>query len=83
MNLEQIKEKIYDYLMEKYALDGDPDFNTDVNLFDYGYLDSMGATEVIMWLEETYEIEITQKDIILYPMDTISEIAEVVYGKVN
>ena len=83
MNLEQIKEKIYDYLLEKYALDGDPDFNTDVNLFDYGYLDSMGATEVIMWLEETYEIEITQKDIILYPMDTISEIAEVVYGKVN
>ena len=43
----------------------------------------MGATEVIMWLEETYQIEITQKDILLYPMDSVDEIAEVVYGKVS
>jgi D-alanine--poly(phosphoribitol) ligase subunit 2 len=69
--------------MEKYGLDGDPDYTMDVNLFDYGFLDSMGATEVIMWLEETYNIEISQKDIILYPMDTIEEIADVVFGKVS
>ena len=69
--------------MEKYGLEGDPDYTMDVNLFDYGFLDSMGATEVIMWLEETYNIEISQKDIILYPMDTIEEIADVVFGKVS
>lgn len=83
MTLEQIKENLYNYIMEKYELDGDPDYTTDVNLFDYGFLDSMGATEVIMWLEETYHIEITQKDIVLYPMDSVDEIAEVVFGKVN
>ena len=83
MPLEQIKENLYNHIMEKYGLEGDLDYTTDVNLFDYGFLDSMGATEVIMWLEETYNIEISQKDIILYPMDTIEEIAEVVYGKVS
>lgn len=83
MTLEQIKENLYNHIMEKYGLEGDLDYTTDVNLFDYGFLDSMGATEVIMWLEETYNIEISQKDIILYPMDTIEEIAEVVYGKVS
>lgn len=83
MTLEQIKENLYNYIMEKYELEGDPDYTTDVNLFDYGFLDSMGATEVIMWLEETYQIEITQKDILLYPMDSVDEIAEVVYGKVS
>ena len=83
MSFEQIKEKMYTHIMEKYGLDGEPDYTADVNLFDYGFLDSMGATEVIMWLEETYNIEISQKDIILYPMDTIEEIAEVVFGKVS
>ena len=33
-------------------------------------------------LEETYNIEITQKDITLYPMNTIDEIAEVVESKI-
>lgn len=83
MTLESIKENLYNYIMEKYDLEGDPDYTTDVNLFDFGFLDSMGATEVIMWLEETYNIEISQKDIILYPMDSVDEIAEVVYGKVS
>lgn len=83
MTLEMIKENLYNYIMEKYELEGDPDYTTDVNLFDYGFLDSMGATEVIMWLEETYNIEISQKDIILYPMDSVDEIAEVVFGKVS
>jgi len=83
MTLDTIKDELYRYIMEKYALDGDPDYTTDVNLFDYGFLDSMGATEVIMWLEETYGIEISQKDIILNPMNSVDEIAEVVFGKVN
>lgn len=83
MTLEAIKENLFNYILERYDLEGDPDYTTDVNLFDYGFLDSVGATEVILWLEETYNIEISQKDIILYPMDTIDEIADVVFKKVN
>lgn len=83
MTLELIKENLYNYILETYGLEGDPDYTMDVNLFDYGFLDSMGATEVIMWLEQQYNIEITQKDIILCSMDTIEQIAEVVFGKVS
>lgn len=83
MTLEMIKENLYNYILEQYDLQGDPDYTTDVNLFDFGFLDSMGATEVIIWLEETYNIEISQKDIILYPMNSVDEIAEVVFGKVG
>lgn len=83
MTLEMIKENLFNHIMEQYDLQGDPDYTTDVNLFDFGFLDSMGATEVIIWLEEEYSIEISQKDIILYPMNSIDEIAEVVFGKVG
>ena len=83
MQMQEIMDTIYDYVRETYDLADDPDYTTDVNLFDYGYLDSLGATDLISWLEEKYNIEITQKDIVLYPMNTIEEIAEVVYGKVQ
>jgi len=83
MTLQDIQNEIFSYIEERYELAGDPDYTIDVNLFDYGFLDSVGATEVIMWLEEHYNIEITQKDIVLHSMNTVEEIAEVVMGKVS
>lgn len=83
MTLQEITETIFNYIRDTYELEDDPDYTTDVNLFDYGYLDSLQATEVIVWLEENYNVEITQRDIILYSMDTVEEIAQVIYDKVN
>ena len=34
-------------------------------------------------MEETFHIQITQKDITLYPMNTIDEITEVVENKLK
>lgn len=83
MSFEEIRSDLLEHIRKEYDLEDDPDLTTDVNLFDFGFLDSMCATEVIAWLEEKYSIEITQKDIVLYPMNSIDEIAEVVSGKVN
>ena len=46
-----------------------------------GFMDSMGAVETVMFAEETFGVEISQKDITLYPMNTVNEIAEVVGRK--
>ena len=35
---------------------------TDVNLFDYGFVDSL-APEIVFFIEENFGIEITQKKI--------------------
>lgn len=72
-----------EFINEHFDIGDDPDYTTEVDLFEYGFLDSMGAMEVIAFLEEEYSIEITQRDIVLYPMNTIAEIAEVVAFKLN
>ena len=54
-----------------------------MHLFNEGFVDSFGAVEIIHFIEQTYNIEITQKDITLYPMNTIEEIAEVVENKLS
>jgi D-alanine--poly(phosphoribitol) ligase subunit 2 len=61
----------------------DDEFDADVHLFDYGYVDSLDATKIVVHLETNYGIEITQRDLILYPMNTINELAKVVKSKIE
>ena len=77
-----VKEILRGYILEHFEIDADdPDFSDDVHLFDYGFVDSLGATEIVMFLEDTFRIKITQADITLYPMNTVNEISEVVESK--
>ena len=77
-----VTETISEFIREKFDIGDDPDFTNDVHLFNDGFVDSFGAVEIIHYVEETYGIEITQRDITLYPMNTVSEIAEVVESKI-
>lgn len=82
--LEEIKDTLRTYIMEQFDVEvDDPDFSDDVHLFDNGFVDSLGATEIVLFLEDTYDVEITQRDITLYAMNTINEIAGVIYRKVE
>ena len=78
-----IAQEIHDYIVEKFRIEIDEDFNNDVNLFDYGYVDSLDAMTILSDLEKNYKIEITQRDLMLYPMTTINEIAEAVESKLG
>ncbi len=75
-------ETLTEFIREKFSIGDDPDFTTDAHLFNEGFVDSFGAVEIIHFVEEHYEIEITQRDITLFPMNTIEEIAEVVESKI-
>ena len=76
-----VLEKLEEFVKEHFEIGDDPDFGLDVNLFDEGFVDSLGATEIVYFVEETFGLKITQKDIILYPMNTVREIAQVVENK--
>ena len=78
-----IQKTIFDYIVNTFNIEVDEDFNEDVNLFDYGYVDSMDAMTIISDLEKNFGIEITQRDLMLYPMNTISELAAVVKSKLG
>lgn len=77
------KEILRNYIIEEFGIEDDPDFTDDAHLFDMGFLDSLGATQVIVFIEEKFDIEITQKDLILHPMNTVNEIALVIESKLD
>lgn len=80
--MNDIREELSRYIKEEFEIaEDDQDFTMDVNLFDYGYVDSLDAANIISFVEGTYNIEVTQKDLMLNSMNTINEIAEFVEKK--
>ncbi len=82
--MEEIKEKLRAFIQEKFEIDDDPDFTDDVHLFNEGFVDSFGAVEIIhFYRTDIQHRNHNKKDITLYPMNTIEEIAEVVENKLS
>ena len=80
--MDEIMKQLDTYIRETCEVaEDDPDYSVDVNLFDAGFLDSVGATEAILYVEQTFGVEITQRDITLHPMNTVREIAAVAAEK--
>jgi methoxymalonate biosynthesis acyl carrier protein len=59
----------------------DPDFDPDVHLFDYGYVDSFGAQELIAFVETSFHIKIEDDDLIKYPLNTLNEITRFIINR--
>ena len=76
-----VKNDLREWIRDHFAIGDDPDYTDAADIFDLGFVDSFGAVEIIAHIEETYKIEITQRDIIVHGMKTLDEIADVVDGK--
>ena len=81
MKLQEIIDILYQHIREEFDIGDDPEYTPEVNLFDAGFIDSMEATEILSYVEERFQVEITQKDLVLYPMNSVAEIASVLAEK--
>lgn len=79
--MTETEKTVFDFIRDNFDIGDDPEFTPDINIFDSGFVDSMGATEILSFLEENWNIEITQRELIMYPMNTVEEIAAVVDSK--
>ena len=81
--MTNVKDTLRAYIAEHFDAGDDPDFTDEVNLFDFGFVDSLGATEILLYMEQQFGVEITQKDITMYSMNYINEIVAVVESKLK
>ena len=69
-----IRQKIRAYLVENFLL-GDSDGLTDSqSLLASGVLDSTGVIELAMFLEQTFQVEVTDEDMAPENFDSIEKI---------
>ena len=79
---DKIKDDIRNYIINKSKIQSnDTDFN--LNLYKYGYLDSMDSMSVVFFIEENFNIKITKEDILMHNLQTINNIAILVSEKLK
>ena len=73
--MTEIKDKIMEFFKMNNKAEGLTD---DTDLFKGGYVNSLFALQMVMYLEETFKIKIKNKEITEKNFKTIESIAQVV-----
>jgi acyl carrier protein len=80
MSKNQIKEKILKYITDNtFAEKGN--INDNTQLFDEGVFDSMGLVMLISFLEEEFDLQTNDTDLILENFESINAITKYVLNR--
>ena len=77
-------EKIQTYLVDKYMPGKSlSDLDLEESLLESGLLDSAGIFDVVSFLEESFQIQIEDEEIVANNFNSVSQIAKLVESKVG
>ncbi|MGH3072203.1 MAG: acyl carrier protein [Gaiellaceae bacterium] len=77
-----IEHAVREFLTENFPLSGDAaELGADESLIGAGVIDSTGVLEVIGFIEERYEIQIADEEVLPENLDSIASIGRFVAGK--
>ncbi len=68
MDIDKVTFELRAFVREQFGIpENDSDFNDEVNLFNYGYIDSFGAVELTGFIERQFAIRLTESDWASFP----------------
>ena len=79
MDEPEVEARIESFIREQFNVHGqDPRFDREVDLFEHGYVDSVGVIELLAFLQEAFGIEVPESDLTSDSFTNIRGIAGVV-----
>jgi len=72
--MDQAKQKIKDFIIENFLFGEESDLNGDTSFLEEGIIDSTGVLELIEFLEEEFEIEIDDEDMLPENLDSLNNL---------
>ena len=75
--MEKLKENVYELVSKVITID--EKINFESNLYNEYGLDSLGVIDLILALEESYGIELSDDDLILDNFESINRISELIH----
>jgi acyl carrier protein len=81
MDRPEFEERIERFVREQFSVsDGDPHFDRTVDLFESGYVDSVGVVELLAFIGEAFRVEIPDKVLLSEDFTNVDGIARIVCG---
>ena len=72
----EVKEQIKQYIAENFLFSSNGfDMDDDESFLEAGIVDSLGVVELVSFVEETYNIEVPDDDIVPDNFDSVDNLA--------
>lgn len=74
---------VKDFLVENFLFGDDIDLDDDTSLLEARILDSTGVLELVSFIEQIYDIQVDDEEIIPENLDTLQNIVNYLTRKIN
>ena len=79
---ESIEKAIRDFIARNLLFSGEGfPYSDDASLLEEGIIDSLGIMELVEFAQKTFEVAISQQEVIPEHFDSVSKLAAFVRGK--
>lgn len=78
MLLENVLESLRIFIKDEIIEDGDVDLQNDLPLLEYGIIDSLAIVSVLAFIDQTFDVQIPEDEIIPKNFETLNAIANLV-----
>jgi acyl carrier protein len=78
---DEIEEQIIDFIKKNFLFDEESKIGMDESLFTSGTIDSTGVMEVMAFVEQTYNFNIEDSELIAQNFETVRRITEFVHPR--
>ncbi len=79
MDSNMVENHIEKFIRNQFSVSPtDPRFDREADLFEQGYVDSVGVVELLGFLQEEFNVEIPDDDLLADDFSSISGIARIV-----
>lgn len=79
MNEPEVAQDIEAFVRKQFSVNSaDPSFGTGTELFEGGYVDSVGLAELLGFIEERYDVTVPDEELLSEEFDSIDGIARTV-----
>jgi len=79
MNEREVALRIEEFVRDSFDISpSDPRFGRELDLFEHAYVDSIGLTELLAFIESEFSIEVPEADLMSDEFVTIDGMARVV-----
>lgn len=76
LTLDTIRAQVHQFIMQNFLFDGvSPQIDDDASLLECGIVDATGVLELMLFVEDSYGLQVSEADLAPENFDTVSSIA--------
>jgi len=77
-----MKKRIRKYIFENFLFEeSDGNLGDDDSLLEKGIIDSTGVLELVMFMEENFQIEVKDEDLVPENLDTVNNLVKYINSR--